>query len=66
MAGHAVYYAWGFGGQYIFVVPTLELVIATTSSPNVGENRRGHRSAVWSMIEDQIVGTIAVLSEEGS
>jgi CubicO group peptidase (beta-lactamase class C family) len=65
MAGHPVYYAWGFGGQYIFVAPSLELVIATTSSPDVGENRRGHRSAVWSMVEDQVVATIALLSAQG-
>lgn len=26
------YYAWGYGGQYIFVVPTLNLVVAMTAS----------------------------------
>ena len=26
------YYAWGYGGQYIFVVPSLQLVVAMTAS----------------------------------
>lgn len=29
--GHRMFYAWGYGGQYIFVVPTLELTVVTTS-----------------------------------
>ena len=36
-------FAWGYGGQYIFVLPQLELVMVTTSSPDVSEERRGHR-----------------------
>lgn len=37
MEGHRVYFAWGFGGQYIFVVPDLELVVVTTSSVSLGK-----------------------------
>jgi CubicO group peptidase (beta-lactamase class C family) len=44
---HDVYFAWGYGGQYIFVVPGLELVVVTTSdavSPREGDhNRQLHR-----------------------
>jgi CubicO group peptidase (beta-lactamase class C family) len=55
MAGEPIYYAWGFGGQFIFVAPSLRLVVATTSLDTVGEERRGHRSAVWDLIERQVV-----------
>ncbi|MCW5979275.1 MAG: serine hydrolase [Bryobacteraceae bacterium] len=54
MAGAPVYYAWGFGGQYIIVAPSLELVVATTSSPHVGEDRRDHRTALWSLLEEVV------------
>jgi CubicO group peptidase (beta-lactamase class C family) len=59
MAGHTADYAWGFGGQYIFVVPDLDLVVVTTSSPNVGEDRREHRAAVYDLVENLVIGPIA-------
>ena len=55
MAGHQAYYAWGFGGQFIFLVPDLQLVIVSTSSDSVGDERRGHRRTVDDIIEHLIV-----------
>lgn len=43
MRGHDVYFAWGYGGQYIFVVPSLQLTVVTTSdavSPREGDHNR--------------------------
>ena len=63
LGGHRAYYAWGFGGQYIFVVPELELVIVTTSSPTVAEDRRSHRVTLFELVEDLIVAPIAAAEE---
>jgi CubicO group peptidase (beta-lactamase class C family) len=52
-------FAWGYGGQYIFVVPTLDLVIVTTSSPDVSEERRGHRRELFGILEELIVRPLA-------
>lgn len=59
LAGHRVYYAWGFGGQYIFVVPDLDLVVASTSSSTVAEDRRSHRRNVMDLVEDLVIGPVA-------
>ena len=59
MAGRQAYYAWGFGGQYIVLVPSLELTVVSTSSATVGEDRRDHRSTVDDIIEQLIVGALA-------
>jgi CubicO group peptidase (beta-lactamase class C family) len=59
MEGHRVYFAWGFGGQYIFVVPDLQLVVVTTSSVSLGEDRREHRDAVYDLVDHLVVGSIA-------
>lgn len=59
LAGHRAYYAWGFGGQFIFVVPDLDLVVATTSSPAPGDERRSHRLGVYELVERLIVAPLA-------
>jgi len=40
--GYPGYFANGFGGQYIYVVPALDIVVAISSDPDVdhGINRR--------------------------
>lgn len=55
LAGHPTYYAWGFGGQYIFIVPDLELVVVSTSASTVAEDRREHRSAIYDIIERLVI-----------
>jgi CubicO group peptidase (beta-lactamase class C family) len=55
--GRSVRYAWGYGGQFIFVVPELELVVVMTSDPastrDGGHNRELHR-----ILEEEIVPAI--------
>jgi CubicO group peptidase (beta-lactamase class C family) len=52
--GRRMYYAWGYGGQYIFVVPDLQLTVATTSDPD-DPRSRGHNQAVLSILRNQII-----------
>ena len=58
LAGHQVFYAWGFGGQYIFVVPSQQLVIVTTSSTAIGEERRAHRRTILDLVEQLIIALL--------
>src|SRR5687768_11227506 len=59
LGGHRAYFAWGFGGQYIFVIPGLDLVVVTTSSSTVAEDRRSHRRNVFDLVEFLVVEPIA-------
>jgi CubicO group peptidase (beta-lactamase class C family) len=56
--GHQVIYAWGYGGQFIFVVPSLELVVVTTSNPNARTRDGGHLDAIYSILEEDIVPAV--------
>ena len=55
--GHDIHYAWGYGGQFIFVVPDLDLVVVMTSDAQStrdgGHNRELHR-----ILEAEIVPAI--------
>jgi CubicO group peptidase (beta-lactamase class C family) len=53
------YYAWGFGGQFIFVVPSLDLVVVSTSAPTPDDERRVHRRTVDDLIEQLIIMPMA-------
>ena len=54
-AGHRSYYAWGYGGQFIFIIPDLDLVVVTTSRADVSRERRDHLGAIYDLVETLIV-----------
>jgi CubicO group peptidase (beta-lactamase class C family) len=59
LAGQRAYYAWGFGGQFVFVVPALELVVVTTSSTATDDERRAHRRTVNELVESLVIAPLA-------
>ena len=54
-AGHRGCFAWGFGGQYIFVFRDSALVIVVTSSTAVSDDRWGYRRQLFDLIERRIL-----------
>lgn len=59
-AGHRACFAWGFGGQYIFVFRDLDLVVAVTSSTAASDERRGYRRQLFDLIEMHILPRVGV------
>jgi CubicO group peptidase (beta-lactamase class C family) len=54
-AGHRVNFAWGFGGQMLFVVPSLELTVTMTSDPTVRGAATGHVQALHALLDETVV-----------
>ena len=61
-AGHKSYYAWGYGGQFIFIIPDLDLVVVTTSRSDVSTERRDHLGGIYDLVEYQVVPAIKALN----
>ena len=59
MAGLETFFAWGFGGQFIIVVPKIETVVVSTSAATVADDRRSHRRTVDDLIERLVIGPLA-------
>ncbi len=50
-----LFYAWGYGGQFIFVVPELRLTVVATSSADP-EGRSGrHLRAIYALLEHYLL-----------
>jgi CubicO group peptidase (beta-lactamase class C family) len=60
LAGRRVNYAWGFGGQFIFVVPEIKMVVVTTSTDAPGRDRRNHLGAVYDLVESRVIEPAAL------
>lgn len=55
MAGLPVYFAWGYGGQYLFLVPDLKLIVVTTSVADGAEGSGRHRRAIQEIVAQLLV-----------
>ncbi|MEO8257448.1 MAG: serine hydrolase [Acidobacteriota bacterium] len=60
--GGTACFAWGYGGQYIFVFRELDLVVAATSSTAVSEERRDHRRSLFELIEEHVLQPLGAAS----
>ena len=59
--GQNIHYAWGYGGQFIFIVPDLELVVVMTSDADSARDG-GHNRELHRILEEEIVPAIAANS----
>ena len=53
--GHPVAYAWGYGGQMIYVVPDLGLTAVITSDPTAPSGRSGYVRQLHRLLADTII-----------
>jgi CubicO group peptidase (beta-lactamase class C family) len=57
--GHRACFAWGYGGQYIMVFGELDLVVVVTSNPNISDERRGYRRALFELLAEHVLPVAA-------
>lgn len=57
MRGEHVVFAWGYGGQFLYIVPRLDLAVVVTSTL-ANRRTRGHNWRVHELLEDEILPVI--------
>jgi CubicO group peptidase (beta-lactamase class C family) len=57
MAGHQVFYAWGYGGQMLHVVPSRALTVVMTSDDTSPSARTGHRDDLHDLMAQIIAAS---------
>lgn len=55
VGGYDTYFAWGYGGQYIFIIPELKGVVVMMSSLANADQRRRYKEPVFDLLGDYII-----------
>lgn len=55
VAGYDTYFAWGYGGQYIFIIPELDSVVVMMSSLANSSQRREYKEPVFELLREHII-----------
>jgi CubicO group peptidase (beta-lactamase class C family) len=53
--GHRLFYAWGYGGQMIYIVPDLALTAVMTSNPTAPSGRSGYVRELHALLVQGII-----------
>ena len=61
--GHPMFFAWGYGGQFIFVVPDLALTVVTTSATH-GPRDIAHLEAIRGLLHEYVVRAAEVADRD--
>lgn len=55
LSGYEVFFAWGNGGQYIFMIPELSGVVVLTSSTYSTDTSRSYKDPIFELLKHEII-----------
>jgi CubicO group peptidase (beta-lactamase class C family) len=64
MRGHPVSYAWGYGGQMLYVAPSLGLTVVMTSNPTEPSREDNYIGQLHALVAERIVPAVAPKGDE--
>ncbi|WP_441000838.1 serine hydrolase domain-containing protein [Fodinibius sp. SL11] len=60
VGNYKVYFAWGFGGQYIFMIPDLDAIVVLTGALENATQSRSYKEPVFSLLREHIISYLEV------
>jgi CubicO group peptidase (beta-lactamase class C family) len=66
MRGHTAHYAWGFGGQMLYVIPSLGLTITMTSDPTEPSREDNYISQLHALVADGILPALLPKADDAT
>lgn len=55
VGGYTTYFAWGHGGQYLFLLPDLDALVVIMSNPYGTSSRREYREPIFDLLGERII-----------
>lgn len=55
VGGYDTYFAWGHGGQYLFLLPDLDALVVLMSNPYGSSSRREYREPIFDLLGERII-----------
>ena len=55
VGGYQVHFAWGYGGQYIFMIPKLDAVVVITGALQQATDSRSYKDPVFTLLREQVI-----------
>ncbi len=56
--GYDTWFAWGYGGQYVFIIPELDLVVACTSALTGRPRGVDHNARIYELLEHYVLPAV--------